>query len=326
MSTTYAVWYELLPYADLCSSVLSLLEERAVAIYLAVTPDVVDGLADTVHLCREHGLRVGVWPMIEREHGRWPSAHNVDRFEAFVANVRDRLARDPDVLILDFEPPIEAMPALFGFDRKVIAEFLRRGIPRQAVTRYAALAEALGKDGIETVSAALPLILADGEEGGWQRFFGTPLDTTPTARVSSMLYTSIMEGFARHKLDRRDVLSVLAAGARATRQRFGGRASVSLGAIDVGALGDEPTYRSVAELREDVAITRAAGIEHIALFSLCGAMRRAPVQPWLDALVETEAGVMPEMTPRARGFVAAIWLASQAMTVGHRLLGARRRR
>ena len=87
----------------------------------------------------------------------------------------------------------------------------------------------------------------------------------------------------------------------------------------MGALGDEPTYRVVAELREDVAITRAAGIEHIALFSLCGAMRRPPVEPWLDALVETDAGEMPELTPRARAFIGAIWVASRAMNTGHRL-------
>ena len=64
----YAVWYELLPYGSLSADVLSALSERDIAIYLAVTPPVIHEVSDTVKRCRDHGLRVGVWPMIEHEH------------------------------------------------------------------------------------------------------------------------------------------------------------------------------------------------------------------------------------------------------------------
>ena len=313
MTSTNAVWYELLPYDALTPAVLKMLAERDLGIYLAVTPNVVSELPDTVRRCKDHGLHVGVWPMVEQEHGRWPSVHNIDRFESFVAEVRERLDAEPDALILDFEPPIDAVPALMRLDIKTMASYLVRGIPQQAVNRYAALADSLNQDGIHTVAAALPLILGDDDAGGFQRFFGTPLDTTPCGHVSAMLYTSIMEGFARGRLSRRDIVSVLGVGARAVRRRYGSRASVSLGAVDVGALGDEPTYRTVEELRRDVAVTRAAGIDHIVLFSVCGAMRRPPIEPWLDALVNTEPGPLPEITPRARAFVAAVWSASRVM-------------
>lgn len=314
----YAVWYELLPYARLSAEVMGALRDRRIGIYLAVTPDVVDDLADTVKLCRDHGVRVGVWPMVERAHGRWPSAHNVDRFEAFIDEVMAKIDR-ADELIFDFEPPIDAMPALFRADLRVVAQYVARGIPRSAVVRFAALAERFNAQGIETVSAAMPLIASDAREGGWQSFFGTPLDTTPTRRVSAMLYTSIIEGLLPKPFVRRDVLALLSAGARALKRRYGDRASISLGAIDTGALGDEPTYRRIDELIEDVAITRAAGIEHIALFSLCGAMRNPPVERWLDALVQTEPGQVPEMTPGAAALMAAVWSASRLMQAGHRI-------
>lgn len=313
MADAAAVWYELLPYAELTPAIIALLRERDLTIYLAVTPDVVHNLADTVKRCRDGGLRVGVWPMVERENGRWPSADNVDRFEAFVAEVRRALEEEPDELILDFEPPIEALPALLAFDWRTIGSFLARGISRGAAERYRALAQSLHDANVSTLSAALPLVLSDEHDGGWQQFFGTPLDVTPTSYVSAMLYSSIMEGLTGGALDRRDTLSVLGAGALATKRRYGARASVSLGAIDVGALGDEPTYRTVDELREDVAVTRAAGIEHIGLFSLCGAMRRPPIERWLDVLVHTPATTVPALTPRARALVSAVWAVSRLM-------------
>lgn len=315
----HAAWYELLPYEELSPHVLGLLATRDIGIYLAVTPDVVAGLAATVRACHDHGLRVGVWPMIEREHGRWPSVHNLDRFEAFVSEVRRSLDTEPHEIVLDLEPPIDALPALFAFEPRTIARYLRRGIPREAVRRFAEMAERFHADDIATLTAAFPLILADGSAHGWQRFFGTPVDTTPTSRVSAMLYTSIIEGVGRGRLSRADVVSLLAYSAGVAHRRYGARASVSLGAIDTGALGDEPTYRTVAELSDDVAVTKGAGIEHLVLFSLCGAMRRPPIEPWLDALVETEPAAAPALTPRAAVAAALVWSAARAMSAGHTL-------
>src|SRR5690606_39309591 len=102
--------------------------------------------------------------------------------------------------------------------------------------------------GLDTLAAAIPLVLADADPGGWQRFFGTPIDALGTARVSPMLYSSMIEGYARGRLSRGDVLGLLALGARETRRRVGERASVSLGAVAEGILGGEPCYRGRGEL------------------------------------------------------------------------------
>ncbi len=310
----HAVWYELLPYADLLTKpVLDALVERELGVYIAVTPDRIDGIAEAVHTCAARGLRVGVWPMIERENGRWPSAHNLTRFRAFVKAVRAQLHETPNEIVIDLEPPIDALPGLMALDRDVITAHLRRGLPVAAERAFAELVQGFHDDDMETLAAVFPLVLSDGDAKGWQSFFGTPVDAVGATRVSAMLYTSIMEGFFRGWLERRDTLSLLGHSARIAHRRFGRRTSISVGAIDVGALGDEPTYRSVDELREDVAVTKAAGVEHIVLFSLCGAIRRGPIESWLDALVETEATAVPELTPRAAIAMASVWSAARAM-------------
>jgi hypothetical protein len=90
--------------------------------------------------------------------------------------------------------------------------------------------------------------------------------------------------------------------------------------VDHGILGAEPTYRGVAELTEDVAITRAAGIEHIVAFSLGGILRRKPAEAWLDALVYTEpAAELPPLTARARALAIGLSAASHGMHWSARL-------
>jgi hypothetical protein len=54
--------------------------------------------------------------------------------------------------------------------------------------------------------------------------------------------------------------------------------------VGTGAFGDEPSYRSVDELRRDVAIATAAGITDLSLFDLGGILRRGPAAAWLEAL------------------------------------------
>ncbi len=97
-----------------------------------------------------------------------------------------------------------------------------------------------------------------------------------------MLYTSILEGWARGMLDRGDALALLGWSCRTAARRFGAIAGASLGAVGSGAFGDEPTYRSPAELADDVAVARAAGVDDLALFDLGGVLRRPPAEAWLD--------------------------------------------
>ncbi len=102
-----------------------------------------------------------------------------------------------------------------------------------------------------------------------------------------MLYTSILEGWSRGALRRADARALLGVACREAASRLGERAGASIGAVGPGAFGNEPTYRGVAELADDVAVARAAGVDDLALFDLGGVILRGPPEPWLDAFVAT---------------------------------------
>ena len=100
-------------------------------------------------------------------------------------------------------------------------------------------------------------------------------------------------------LGRESAGAVLSEGARLTRLRFGRRAGISLGAVGKGALGDEPVYRDVSELAQDVAIARAQGVDDLALLDLGGVLARPNPEAWLEAFVATEAAKHVPPTPLA---------------------------
>jgi hypothetical protein len=136
-----------------------------------------------------------------------------------------------------------------------------------------------------------------------------------------MLYTSLFEGYSRGLLRRREAVALLDAGARTSARRFGARAGVSLGVIGSGILGDEPTYRDVSELAEDVSIARAAGIDDILVYSLDGVLARPPAEPWLDAIVDPPPPppLMPSL--RAQAVLAAIAGVSRVLSIGRLIRG-----
>jgi hypothetical protein len=82
---------------------------------------------------------------------------------------------------------------------------------------------------------------------------------------------------------------------RITR-RSGG--AVALGVVGPGALGDERAYRDVDELRDDVALARAAGAQRLSVYALDGMLTRGGLDAWLDAFTRTPAGALPPATRR----------------------------
>ena len=304
-----------MPLAELARSpALDALAARGIALLAAVFPHEVDDALALVERARARGVAIGLWPMLPNEAGRWLHPGNAPAFERFVATLVDALdARglSVDTVALDLEPPIAAV-------RRITDGRLPRGIALDALRRplddapHRRLIAALRARDVEVIAAALPPALLAGRAGrGWQRALGTPLEAGYDV-VSAMLYTSLFEGYSFGALRRDDARALLHRFATLAAARPG--ASVSLGAIGVGALGDERHYRDVTELRDDVAIARASGIDDLALFDLAGAIARAPIEPWLDALVDTPpASAPPPPTPRARALVATLSITGVAL-------------
>ncbi|MBM4356890.1 MAG: hypothetical protein FJ096_02150 [Deltaproteobacteria bacterium] len=278
------------------SGLLAALAERRIALLFAVTPgDERDALA-IVKACRAASVEIGLWPMLAPERGRWANELTAHELSAFVAGLFASLASEgalPDELAIDLEPPFDLLA------RRDVASLVAfaRGRRHGGSERLAALATEARERGLRVLAATLPVVLADGPEARLQRLLATPLSVLGEAHVSVMMYSSLVEGYAGRALDRADVRALtFEVARRAARRRDHG---LSLGAIATGALGDEAVYPSPEELADDVAIASCAGVRDLALFSLCGVLRRGDATRWLDAFLTEHKSCAPSRTWRA---------------------------
>lgn len=307
------VYSEGVPLGDLVDApVLEALRDRSIQLLAAVRPGEEAVAARLVERARAIELSIGLWPMLGDGDGRWLHPDNRERYRDFVDRVL-AAAGPIDTLVLDLEPPIAEVRAIV--DGRLGAARSWLGRPHD-VGVHAALARDLAARGIESFAAVVPPTLYPGRAGrGWQRALGTPVDDVAWDAISPMLYTSLFEGYGFGVVRRDDARDLLRRWAALVVSRFGARASVSLGAVGVGALGDERTYRDPGELAEDVAIARAAGAEDLALFDLAGVLARPPVDAWLDALTGPSAPAVPSPTPRAIAIDAAARVTGLALAV-----------
>lgn len=275
------MWCETLSFDEVVApAVATLLARYRVDLLLAVRPWQLDDVGAVVARLRDAGVFVGVWPMLADADGRWASVQSCARFVAFADAV---LARAPgaDELILDLEPPLRRMTGW----KTGRPTFRQTPSPRAYAAARAAYVAAVTRWRAErrVTSALVPVLVA--ERGQWmQRVLGTPATDLPVDRHSVMAYTSLFEGWSRGLVTRRRAEALLGVCARLARRRFGDQAALSLGTIGTGAFGDEPCYRDVAELRRDVEVAVAAGVDELSLFDLGGMLRRGPAEAWLDAL------------------------------------------
>jgi hypothetical protein len=292
------IYCETLPFEEVTRPrTISLLRRHDLELVLAVRPWQVAALPGVAQALAGAGVVVSIWPMLSDEEGRWASAENATSFVRFVRDAVDALAAAdvaPAEVLLDLEPPFAHARALAdggaGGARSLLGLGAARPHSASPVAMDAA-SRALASEiadlharGIATASAVWPLVALDPPGArGWQSLLGTPVDALATERVSVMMYTSILEGWSRGTLRRRDTIALLAAASARVSRRWGPRAGMSLGCVGTGALLDEPVYRDPRELAEDVAITRAGGCHDLSLFDLGGVLGREPAEAWLDA-------------------------------------------
>ncbi len=219
-----------------------------------------------------------LWPLLDDARGRWPSGGNAAAFREHVLRFIEELP--PGTLLFDLEPPLAWTRAALR------ARYLPR--PR-AKGGHLRLARALRERGWRLESVVPPMLVYGRR---WERWLGTPATELACARVEPMVYTSLFEGYSRGLVSRRVARDLLV---RITR-RSGG--AISLGVVGPGALGDERAYRDVDELRDDVALARAAGATQLSLYALDGMLTRGGVDTWLDAFTRTPAGALPHATRR----------------------------
>lgn len=296
------IWVELLPPDELgAPATIKLLTRFELEPIVALPPShETPAMAEALAKLSRAGLRVGLWPLLDDSLGYWPSEVNVSAFAtrvdqalAFAAAAQAKV----QTIAIDLEPAPDQVRALL--DPKTVALAVAQAAGRaigpgatrtrlKATEAFTQLRRRLGAAGIETIAAAIPLVLIDiGRRRPWlwQAILRTPVVGPSWDVVSPMLYTSMIASLlpapgqaARASLAR----AILRLGARATARLPAGR-SVSLGVVGPGKLGDEAALSSPAALAADTAIVTAAGIDDLALYALDGTLSRAEPEAWLAA-------------------------------------------
>jgi hypothetical protein len=296
------IWSEFVPYEELRSSrVLSLLKPSQVQLLVAVRPDNLPNVGELVRHYRSEGLALGMWPMLDDVDGRWGSTFNADLYRSFVLRVADA-CEGMQAMALDLEPPIVLLRRLLRGDPRAFRALWNTAHRSQGKQELLALVQELESRELTTIAALHPVLLGDQKGNrAWQELLGTPFADLPFQSLSFMAYTSLIEGYSRGLLGRRVATTMLAQTARSASRQWGARASLSLGSVGGGALGDERPYRSVEQLREDVSIALACGIEDLALFDLSGVLAKPHPEEWLQTFVNTPPSAQaPPSSLRAR--------------------------
>lgn len=311
------IYSELVPLDELRESpALPELARRGMQLLFAVQPGQLQGALSLLERAAELELSVGVWPLIDDAHGRWLNPRHAHVFESWATQLLDVIEASGariDTVVLDLEPPIDEVRAAFDGELRAAKAWLDRPYETSVHER---LIERVRELDHEVLAAVVPTLLLEGRASrGWQRALGTPLDGLAFDRVSAMVYTTLFEGYGLGVVSRPDARALLAQFAREALGRLGTRASLSLGAVGVGALGDEKTYRGPEELAEDVAVARYEGIEDLALFDLSGVLARGPIEPWLDAFEAEPDDEPPEVTARSRAVMTAAYVTGVALDV-----------
>lgn len=190
--------------------------------------------------------------------------------------------------MLDLEPPFSTLLHIARRWASVRREVKLLRAPDTARMRAEACVHALldewRDEGVVVSTALSPPVVDKGAAPAWRTILALLPEPEDAVHHSVMLYTSIAEGWSRGLLTREDVRAWLSHGAELARDRYGARGGVSVGTVGTGIFGDEPVYRCVAELAEDVSIAKSIGIRSISLFDLKGVLARPPAEAWLEAL------------------------------------------
>ncbi len=298
------IWCEFLPPEELgAAATVDLLGRFGLEPIVALPPHgQTPAMAEALARLSKAGVRVGVWPLLSDDEGYWPSEPTArafgDRVRAALA-FADEAGAKVQTVAVDLEPPLETLRQLMSGPLTKRARVLideaprlrtpeRRAERREAAEVFASLATELRGRDIETIAALIPLVALDFAFGTrfWQALLRTPADKPGWSVLSPMVYTTMIAPLfpfggkaAARALVRRTGRAMVAKVGRE-------RASLSLGAVQAGKLGDEPAYEGPDELRRDVEAAVSSGVDDLALFCLEGVLNRGAPEDWLVPYTE----------------------------------------
>lgn len=293
ISENVGVWSEFITYTELERIWLPVAHKFHFDLYVAIRPSDLKNPQKLTRLWRAAaatGVELRPWILLELKDGYWANKWNAAKVRKAVFAFLELLKKEKlttQWVTLDIEPPALLMKTVvedFAHFRflnawRTLKMSSLLGDLSAARAEYQSLVQDLHKQSIRVHAVTLPLVLHDGKtaQAAIQSALGVPVEGIDWDEVSFMVYrpefAKIMGPVES------DLVSLYAERARA---RFGEHAG-----IDLGEIGDvqfpEPTkgFSDPKELRDDFAASRAAGIQHLHVYSLDGMRKFSEPEKWL---------------------------------------------
>lgn len=313
-------WEETLAPPEIVKKALPLLQEFAAGVAIAMYPvSLTRKNVNALRKLKEAGLEITFWPLMEKEHGYFPGERNTGVYSSTVRNLLEWAGKNdvvPDMLAFDLEMPIQQMHKVLSASnafeklRNVVSssrENLDRERYYKAKERLAGLNVEVQDQGIRTLTAVLPWVSLEmeGDAELLQDMSETPASGIGWDVISPMLYVSMLEGMSGGAITRRDANWLVYDNCRRLREKFGGRAGVSLGLTGGGVLEGEPVLDSPADLRTGLEAALAAGVRDVSIYSLEGILVRPEPRAWFEAIRAATPAVPERSRKVADALVAA---------------------
>lgn len=245
----------------------------------------------------EEDVEVCLWLLLPFELGYWPSEVNVQEFSSYIDEVFN-WADEEDLFVpwigVDLETPIYQLYDLWKkpFFEKFPAA-LRLGFSNlnedrfdDAVVGFNSVLDKIHAYGAKTLTAVDPVVINDGvmENNFIQDLMEVPIFDVEWDRVSFMIYTSMLSGYSRGLISRKDSTYLLYNYLTDAKEILSDRAAVSVGLTGIGVIGNEPHYSEPESLKPDIEAALAAGIKDLSIFSIEGILNKENPKTWFEMI------------------------------------------
>jgi hypothetical protein len=302
-------WAEFISPPEIVEQALPLLSEFSAGVSVAVPEgSLSDENAKAFRDIKAAGVELTFWPLLGREKGYFPNEANVPAFTKMVHELIEWAEGNgalPDMVAFDLELPLEQIPVLLGSETgggvkrtlDMLSENLNPQRYREARSGLIELNSRIRSRGMRTIAAVLPWVALElfGDGEIIQDLMETPVAGIDWDLISPMLYVSMFEGMTGGRISAFDANSLVYEAVVRLRNKYGGRAAVSLGVTGKGVLGNEPTFETVEDLMVGVEASLAAGARDISIYNLEGLVSRPNPRSWLEAL----RGARPRVPERS---------------------------
>ena len=280
---------------DKILAALPLLESTGTSLYLSITRSQL-GLAKLVEILQETKRR-GITTIICPNLGVFANEDNVLEFSAFVFKILELFEEKglkPEWFAVNMENPNSQMQEIREYyyqhgDLQGVVNLLLGNIDRQkfqlATERYRRLVDMLHSYGYKVMVVTYNYLVDDFLDGDpdWQDVWNSPIQGIDWDALTFFAYRTIWSGDLGMKVSPAVVYDY---GVTA-RELFGDRARMAIGTV--GATGHGPGYTSPADMAEDIAAARAAGIFEVDIFKMKGILDQADPASWLTGMSDVPA-------------------------------------